>query len=244
MFLLPALTTLISLVFAGQVLNQWRVRRRPYQLAWGLALLFYAVAAFPEVTGSLNGWSGFEFRIYYLFGGILLVPWLALGTSELLLQSLRLHPARLGYRAFVTIITVLGTIAVVLASLHDSHLGGTNVPINCTMWCSPKSESGYLLANGLAALSAAVGNIVGTVLLAAGAGLSAYRTYRAGLPRNLTAGNILILAGALIPASISSLTRVGNYEFFYAAQAAGIAIIFCGFLLIGAASRARTQLVS
>jgi hypothetical protein len=242
MFVLPALTTLISLVFAGQVLRQYRSRAKPHQLAWGLALLFYAVAAFPEVTGSLNGWHGLEFKIYYLFGGILLVPWLALGTSELLLQSPRLRPARLGYRGFVALITVVGTVAVLLAPLHSGHLGGTDVPINCTLWCSPKSETGYLLANGVAALSAAIGNIAGTIVLAVGAGLSAYRTYRAGLPRNLTVGNVLILAGALVPASVASLTRVGNYEFFYAAQAAGIAIIFAGFLLIATVTQARTQL--
>ena len=240
MFALPAITTLVSIVFAGQVLSQYRQRRRTHQLAWGLALLFYAIAAFPEVMGSLSGWNDLDFRLYYLFGAILLVPWLALGTAELLLQSERARWARLGYRGFVGVITVLGLVTVALAPLHGHWLQTTQVPINCAMWC--KSESGYVLSNGLAALGAAVGNSIGTVVLVAGAGYSAYRTYRAGLARNLTLGNVLILAGSLVVATAATATRLGSYEVFYAAQAAGITIIFGGFLLIGSVTQARTRL--
>ncbi|GAC1331203.1 MAG: hypothetical protein NVSMB17_09120 [Candidatus Dormibacteria bacterium] len=240
MVVIPALTTLVSLVFAGQVLSQYRERRRLHQLAWGLALLFYAVAAFPEVLGSMSRWNDLDFRLYYLFGAILLVPWLALGTSELLLQSKRARWARIAYRGVVAVISVLGIVAIAGAPLHAHHLGGTQVPSNCAMWC--KSESGYVLANGLAALSAAVGNTIGTVVLVAGAGYSAYRTYRAGLPRNLTLGNLLILAGSLVVATAATVTRLGSYELFYVAQAAGITIIFGGFLLIGSVTQARTRL--
>jgi hypothetical protein len=244
MFVLPALTTLISLVFAGQVLNQYRVRGRSHQLGWGLALLFYAVAAFPEVTGSLNGWSTLGYKIYYLFGAILLVPWLALGTSELLFRG-RLEIVKSAYRVFVGSITLLGVAAVLLAPLHISHLAGTDVPSNCSMWCSPNSETGYVLANGLAALSAAIGNIVGTFVLLGGALFSVVRAVldrsRPGAVVNYVLGNLLIFAGALVVASAASLTRLGSYTFFYAGQAAGIAIIFGGFLLIGAASQARAR---
>jgi hypothetical protein len=239
-FALPAVTTLISLAFAAQVLAQYRERRRLHQLAWGLALVFYAVAASTEVMGALSGWTDPGFRLYYLFGAVLLVPWLSLGTVELQLQSDRMTQARLGYRAFVAVISALGLLMVALAPLHGHWLATTQVPSNCAMWC--KSESGYELANGLAALSAAVGNIIGTLVLVAGAGYSAYRTYRAGRPRNLTVGNLLILAGALVVASASTLTRFGSYELFYAGQAAGVAIIFGGFLLIGSVTHRRTSL--
>ena len=240
MFAFPAVTTFISLVFAGQVLAQYRERRRSHQLAWGLALLFYAIAAFPEVLGSLSGWTDLDFRLYYLFGAILLVPWLSMGTTELLLRGDRAGAARAGYRVFVAAISLLGLVAVVVAPLHGHWLQTGQVPSNCAMWC--KSESGYVLPNGLDALSAAVGNSIGTVVLVAGAGYSAYRTYRAGLPRNLTLGNILILAGSLVVASAATLTRLGSYELFYAGQAAGIAIIFGGFLLIATTSQPRTSL--
>jgi hypothetical protein len=210
-------------------------------LAWGIGLLFYAVAAVPELAGSIHSWNGFEFKIYYLFGGVLLVPWLSLGTAELLLPD---GPPKYGYRASALAVSAFGLIAVTAASLHGNHLGGTDVPSNCAMWCSPKSETGYALANGIAAIAAAVGNIVGLIVLIAGAGFSAYRTYRAGLPRELTLGNAAILVGALIVGSASSLTRLGSYTFFYAGQAVGIAIIFAGFLVIGSASAVRGRSVA
>ena len=240
MFVLPALTTVISLAFAAQVLNQFRVRGRAHQLAWGIALLFYAIAAFPEVIASMTGWNEVEFRTYYLFGGILLVPWLALGTAELLLRGERARVGLFAYRGFVALVTILGVVAIATASLHTAFIHNHLIPDNCAVYC-PR-EHGYALGNILSVIAAAVGNVVGTVILVGGAGLSAYRTWRAGLHRNLTIGNVLILAGAVVVALIASLTRLGYYELFYAGQAAGVAIIFAGFMVIGAVSQPRTQL--
>ncbi|MFN2465613.1 MAG: hypothetical protein ABR598_05035 [Candidatus Dormibacteria bacterium] len=240
MFALPALTTAISLAFAAQVLVQYRERRRSHQLAWGIALLFYAAGAFPEVLGSLSGWTDVDYRLYYLFGAILVVPWLALGTAELLLQGARARIARSGYRLFVGLVTVMGVLAIATAGLHTSYLGVTHPPDNCAMYCP--SQHGYGTGNILALIAAAVGNTVGTIVLVVGAGYSAYRTYRAGLPRNLTLGNILILAGSLVVAFTATLTRLKIYELFYLGQAAGIAIIFSGFLLIATVSQPRSRL--
>jgi hypothetical protein len=240
-FVLPAITTVISLLFAGQVLSQYRDRRRPHQLAWGLALLFYAIGAFSEVLGSLSGWSDLDFRLYYLFGAILLVPWLSLGTAELQLRGQRSRLPRLGYRGLVALISVLGLAAVATAGLHTEFLGVTHPVDNCAMYCP--SRHGFGAGNVLALVAAAVGNTVGTVVLVAGAGFSAYRTYRAGLARNLTLGNILILAGSLVVAATSTLTRLKVYELFYAGQAVGIAIIFGGFLLIASVTQRRPHLV-
>jgi hypothetical protein len=238
-FVLPALTTLISLGFAVQVLNQYRERGKTYQLAWGLALVFYAVGAFPEVMGSLSGWTELDFRIYYLFGAILLVPWLALGTAELLLREATAPWVRWAYRAFVALTTVAGLVAIIAAVLHTGFINGTHIPDNCAMYCP--HEHGYAFGNILAVIAAAVGNSVGTVVLAGGAAYSAYRTWRAGLPRNLTLGNLPILAGAIVVAAIASLTRLGYYELFYASQAVGVAIIFAGFRVIAAAGQTRPQ---
>jgi hypothetical protein len=239
-FAIPALTTAISLAFAAQVLGQYRERRRTHQLAWGIALLFFAAGAFPEVLGSLSGWTDLDYRLYYLFGAILVVPWLALGTAELLLQGDRARIARLGYRVFVALITVMGAVAFATAGLHGNFLGVTHPPDNCAMYCP--SQHGYGAGNILAVVAAAVGNTLGTVVLVAGAGYSAYRTYRAGLPRNLTLGNALILTGSLVVAFTATLTRLKVYELFYAGQAAGIAIIFAGFLLIATVSQPRARL--
>jgi hypothetical protein len=234
--IVPALTVAVSLAFSMQVFGQYQARRRTHQLAWALALLFYAIAALPEVLGSLNGWSDLDYRFYYLFGAILLVPWLALGTAELLVKN---AIALTAYRAFVALVTVAGLVAMASATLHGAYLGVSHPPDNCAMYCP--HDTGYAFGNVLAVIAAAVGNTLGTVVLVVGAGYSAWRTYRAGLPRQLTYGNVLILVGALVVAGIATLTRIGQYEFFYAGQAAGVAIIYAGFLLIGSAAAVRSQ---
>jgi hypothetical protein len=239
-FVLPALTTLISLGFAVQVLNQYRERGKTHQLAWGVALVLWAVASVPEAVASINGWDALGYRVFYLFGGVLLVPWLALGTAELLLRGDRAHGALIGYRVFVGVITLVGLVAVLAAPLHTSHLATTEAPSNCTMFCS--TEHGYNLFNVISLVEAIVGNTVGVVVLAVGALYSAIRSFRAGLPLSLPAGNVLILVGSLVVALAATLTRFGSYEYFYAGQAAGIAIIFAGFLVIARTSfQARPQ---
>lgn len=224
--LIPAFTVLLSLVFAIQVLLQYRTRRKIYQLTWGCALLFWAIAAFPEFTAALSSWSEVGYRAYYLFGALLLVPWLSLGTAELLTSG----PVRLSYQAFVTIVTVLSIVAAVGMQLHTAHLATSQAPSNCAVYCT--TESGYGGLNVLALVLAIVGNTVGTIVLAGGAALSAFRAFGGHAPRNIAVGNVLILAGALVVASASTLTRFGVYELFYAGQALGIAVIFAGFYAI------------
>ena len=44
----------------------------------------FAVASLALTAGVAAGWTPLSFKVYYLFGAILNVPWLALGTVELL----------------------------------------------------------------------------------------------------------------------------------------------------------------
>ena len=39
---LPAITVVITVVFAVALLDQWRSRRRGYQLIWALGMVFFA----------------------------------------------------------------------------------------------------------------------------------------------------------------------------------------------------------
>ena len=43
--LVPAVTSAIALLFAVLLLDQWRVRRRSFQLAWAAGMLFFGVAS-------------------------------------------------------------------------------------------------------------------------------------------------------------------------------------------------------
>ena len=82
--------------------------------------------------------------------------------------------ARVGYIGFVVLVSVVGLVAIATAGLHDSFINGTRIPDNCAMYC-PR-EHGYAFGNVLAVVAAAVGNVVGTVVLAGGAGYSTTTT--------------------------------------------------------------------
>src|SRR5437868_2201399 len=63
-----------------------RLLRRPdpAQAMWTVALLMYAAASFTMFIGALTNWSSGEFRVYWVLGGALNVPYLAQGELYLL----------------------------------------------------------------------------------------------------------------------------------------------------------------
>ena len=86
--LAAAIASVVSGVFAVTLLTRFASRRHQGRrddgahalLFWGIALVMFAVAAVGLVSGVIGGWSSGEFRTFYLFGGVLNVPWLALGS--------------------------------------------------------------------------------------------------------------------------------------------------------------------
>ncbi len=215
----PLAAALISGAFAIVLGLQYRTKRRPYLLAWSVAMVVYALAALTEVVGTVSGWNGALFRAYYWLGGIILVGILGLGTLYLLAP--RVAPMALWVLAALSL---LGLVAVIGASIQADPLQTRQVP---PLKALP-AEGGPF--NVLAIALAASINIAGTVVLVGGALWSAYGLWRRGHAWERLVANVLIALGALIVASASSLTRFGSYDFFYLGQAAGVAVMFLGFL--------------
>jgi hypothetical protein len=102
--LLPALTSLLAIVFALALLDQWLERRRGFQLIWALGMLFFAIASGCEAVGASSGWSDGLYRTWYLFGAVYTAGWLGLGTAYLLGRT------RFGY-AYAALVLLGGLIA-------------------------------------------------------------------------------------------------------------------------------------
>jgi hypothetical protein len=81
---LPLGSSLLSFVFAVFLIDQWRERRRPYQLIWAIGMLWYGISAGTEFLGGAFGWSEPLYRIWYLIGAVWVAGWLGLGTVFLL----------------------------------------------------------------------------------------------------------------------------------------------------------------
>ena len=85
--ILPLASSVLSLVFAAMLLDQWRTRRRPYQLVWAVGMLWYGLSAGTEWVGGAIGWSEPLYRAWYLIGALWVAAWLGLGTVYLLART-------------------------------------------------------------------------------------------------------------------------------------------------------------
>ena len=82
--LLPFASCIISFVFAFLVFKRYRARRGPHLLLWGIGMVMYGIGGFCEAYYGVFGWNPLVFRLWYLFGALLVAAWLGQGTVYLL----------------------------------------------------------------------------------------------------------------------------------------------------------------
>jgi len=212
-WLLPGVAAAASAAFAVAVLRQYAARRRPYQLAWGIALSMFTVASLALTVGVVAGWTPVSFKLYYLFGAVLNVPWLALGTVELLAGL----AVRRAYLAALAVFTLVSVILVALARVTAADLAGRLLP-----------EGKEFLPVAVRVL-AVVGNSVGTLVVVGGAVASglAMRSRRDLRPR--FEGTLLIALGVLLAASGGVLAFLASSDKLALGLAVGASVMYLGF---------------
>jgi hypothetical protein len=220
-WLLPGVAAAASAAFAAAVLRQYAARRRPYQLAWGIALSMFAVASLALTAGVVAGWTPLSFKLYYLFGAILNVPWLALGTVELLGGT----AVRRAYLAGLVAFTLLSVVLVALARVTAADLTGRLLP-----------EGKEFLPLAVRVL-AFLGNTVGTLVVVGGAVASglAMRTRRDLRPR--FEGTLLIAVGVLLAAGGGVFAFLASSDKLALALALGASVMYLGFRRASAPAR-------
>jgi hypothetical protein len=220
-WLLPGVAAAASAAFAVAVLRQYAARRRSYQLAWGIALSMFTVASLALTAGVVAGWTPVSFKLYYLFGAVLNVPWLALGTVELLAGP----AARRAYLAALTAFTLVSVVLVALARVTAADLAGRLLP-----------EGKEFLPVAVRVL-AVVGNTVGTLVVVGGAVASglAMRSRRDLRPR--FEGTLLIALGVLLAAGGGVLAFLASSDKLALGLAVGASVMFLGFRRASAPAR-------
>jgi hypothetical protein len=211
-WLLPAVATAASAAFAVAVLRQYAARRRPHQLAWGVALAMFAVASLALTVGVAAGWTPLGFKVYYLFGAMLNVPWLALGTVYLLAGTL----ARRAYLAGLALFTAASTVLLALAEVGAADLTG-RVP-----------EGKAFLPVPVRVL-AVLGNSVGTVVVVGGAVASGLALRHRRELRSRFEGNLLVALGVLLAASGGVFAFLDRSDKLAAGLALGASVMYVGF---------------
>ena len=206
------LSAVVSAVFAGVLALRYARRRRPHQLVWTIGLAMFTLAAAAGVLARSGGATEVEYRLFYLFGAILNVAWLALGTTYLLAPRAA-RRALWGLLAF----TVLASVAVFaspvdLSAAADTGKGFDRAPL-------PRILAG--LGSGL-----------GSLVLVAGALWSAWRFLRARHEGRRALANVIIAAGVLVAAAGGTAAFTGASGVVEWTNLAGVSLIFVGFLLV------------
>jgi hypothetical protein len=118
---LPAVTSVLALLFSAALFDQWRERRGGFQLIWGIGMLFYGVAAGIEAIAAASGWNEFLYRSWYLTGAVWTAGWLGLGTAYLLGRT------RFGY-SFALCLLLAGVFTLLTQRRYD-YPGAGSAPI-------------------------------------------------------------------------------------------------------------------
>lgn len=227
--------TVVSVAFAGATFERWLRRRRRHELAWSVALALFACGALSLWAGAAVGWDGLTFRLFYLFGAIVNVPFLALGTLYLLLGRRR------GDRWAVVITLACAFAAGVLTVAPLTGTIEPDVLPRGSEVFGPLPRVLAAVASGLGATVVFVGAAWSAIRLLASArrpptdGQVGARTSAVG-PRRLAVGNLLIAAGTAVLSGSGLLNSVlGEMDAFAVTLTLGITVLFAGFLVATAA---------
>jgi hypothetical protein len=185
-------------------------------LVWAVALAMFALASAAAAIGILAGWTPAWFRVYYLFGAIVNVPVLALGTIYLLASRSTANAAAV----VVGIACTLATVAVGGADLHGAALRTDGIP-----------RGSEVISEGVRTMARAY-SFAGFFVVTGGAAWSAVRLLRSRQQhlRRLALANGLIAAGTIVVALGSGFAFYGRGLPFAVGLFIGVSLMFWGFL--------------
>jgi hypothetical protein len=119
--LLPIVTSLLAILFAALLLDQWRDRRHGFQLVWAFGMLCFAIGSGAEAVAAIGGWNEVLYRAWYLTGAVLTPAWLGLGTAFLLGKT------RFGY-TYAVLLLLSGLVALMIRN-SPNYAGAGPLPL-------------------------------------------------------------------------------------------------------------------
>jgi hypothetical protein len=227
MVFFPLVAAIVAVVFAVTLFRRFARSRSIAHLAWGIAMAMYAIASFAVAGGTYGGWDRTLFKIYWLFGAMLNVPYLALGSLALLRKAPLTWLAML----IVAVATIYGFGVVIGAHVDTSPFSAKpyEIPRGKEVWAGApagKLGSGYSIPAYLIVVA-----------------IAAISSRRENVSRERVRANWLIAAGSTIVALGGfTLARLARGAFFSIFLALGISIMYAGFVMASAPPRTPTSL--
>ncbi|MCK5674378.1 MAG: hypothetical protein KAH95_13440, partial [Spirochaetales bacterium] len=187
--ILPFISSLLSFILSGLILKRYLNKKKLYLLFWGLGMIFYGVGGFCEGYFAGFGWNPFLFRLWYLFGAILVAAWLGQGSVYLLWRKKKISHILTG---ILILASIYGAYKVFTATLDPSLM------INSVHTGS--ELSGHAITTSGVRILTPFFNLYGTFTLVGVALWSSVLFFRKRILLHRTIGSILIALGAIAPA--------------------------------------------
>lgn len=211
-----ALAFLASLVATGFSIDlwlDWRRRPRPHVAAYATGMTMFAVASWALWTALAFGWTEPAYRVFFLFGAILNIPYLALGSMFLVAGRRAGHIMFIALGAFSAIAVTL-TLTVPFAQ----PLPASGIPHEIF----PPITEGFGPR-----LLAAIGGGVGATILIVLAVMSAIKFWKRD--RRLVWANVLIVAGTLAASTGGTSLAIGEAAAFALSLLVAVILIWLGY---------------
>jgi len=206
---LPLIAMIVSAVFAVATWLRGRSRASALRV-WSFALLQFGIAAGALWWGIAFGWTSAAYKVFYMFGAVLNVAWLGLGTMRLFVDKWASW--------FATCLLVAASSYAIYRIAGTAFVPGAGHALRTDNFPPPSA----VMPGSVRALSRWF-SIGGSVVVVAGLIWSIVQ-------RRHTLGIALLAVGVVIIGVTSELARAGHVVYFPIGLAVGIVVMYTGFL--------------
>ncbi len=216
---ISVLSTVVTFAFAAAVFSRYLRKRGTHLLLWSIGLALYGLGTLTEAM-MMFSFSPIALKIWYLSGAMLTAAWLGEGTVHLLVRRRNVA------KTLTIVLALVSLAAVVLIATAPVSKGAafdTSRPVSA-QYRDILGRNGWIIALTI------ILNIYGSVTLIGGALYSVYIFWRKHILVNRMIGNILIAAGAMMPALAGTLIKMGLADWLYLSEFLGSVLMYLGFL--------------
>jgi hypothetical protein len=220
----PLVAAAVAAVFGAHLAVRFVRRRRASEGYWSAALLMFAVGSFAMFLGVVSGWGPAEFRVYWLFGAVLTVPYLFQGEVELLSRN---RVVNLSLATVLFALTILAVVVVWPAPTDTEELVEV-LPLGREVFGDGTAAHRLAQLYGIPAY----------FLLLFGLAWSVRGMRGKAHLRSRAAGLTWIAVGATIVAIGSGIGAARAMVWLFSVSlAVGVAVMYWGFLVASGAAR-------